>query len=100
MFVFLVQLENLQDAAARLLQLRAGYRIAHGSGRQAPKRGKRFVKTDKERAFALEERGVGHPLMLAEEAVFFENGGMDFVAERLVLLKSGRRIHGVAAVFS
>lgn len=94
LFVFLVELENLEDARAGVLEQIAfggGMGLAGGDG---AKRGERLVEAREQIAFAVEELGSEGALVLAEEAVFLERALVKLVTELLVLLQGLGWRHG------
>lgn len=100
MFVFLVELQNLQNFRAGLLELFAGFRIAGGGGGHGAECAERFVKADEEGAFAIEQRGVGRALVLAQVVVLREHGGVNFFTEGLMGGEGGDLAHGWEVVWA
>src|SRR5688572_6814285 len=86
LFVLLVELENLQDPRARLLEQVARLRFLGVAGGHGAQRGERGVEFGEELAFAFDEFRGERALVLAEETVLLERALVQLVTKLLVLL--------------
>jgi len=103
LLVFAVEMEDLHDARAGLLDRRAvgprrrscaligGRDGRNAGGLQGSEAG---VEPGQQEALAIEQRSVRHPLVLFEETVLLERELVKLVAKLLVLLKRFRWRHG------
>lgn len=64
LFVFFVELENLEDAGAGVFELGADLGIAGGAGGEGAEGGERGIQFFEHLAFALEKIGAGGALVL------------------------------------
>lgn len=88
-FVFLVELQYLQNAAAGVFELLAGGAFANRRrGNLAQGHQDMFEPLD-ELAFAPQQPGFGRALVLAEETVLLQRKLVEFLTECLMLLQMG-----------
>ena len=100
LFVFFVELENLQNAGAGVFELSPGFGIPGRRGGEGAESGERLVELLEQGAFAREKIRAGGPLVLAEESVLFQRTLVDGVAKTVVGLERFGLGHGVEAVLA
>lgn len=93
MLVLFVELEDLENPCAGVLEQIAGFRFAHASCRNGAERGERLVQFAQQLLFAIYEFAREWPLVLSEEAIFLQGALMEFITELLVLMQSFGRSH-------
>ena len=90
LLVFLVELENLENAGAGALQQVACIRIADTARRHGAQGLERGIELFHERALALDHLGGRRKLVLAEKTIFLERALVQLVTKLLVLLQGFR----------
>jgi len=94
LFIFLIQLKNLENAAADFL---AKLQLFSAGGRLrliGPEGSQALIEPLQELAFALEQRGRRHGLLLLEVAIFIMRELVKFSADLEVREESGLIGHG------
>lgn len=93
LLVLLVELENLEDAGARVLEQVACLGLADTAGRNVAQIGERLVEFAEERALPFDHLGGKGALVLPEETVFLERALVQFVTELVMLVQGFGRSH-------
>jgi len=94
LLVLLVELENLENPRACVLEQIPRLGFAYPPGGYGAEGVERLVEASQQRAFALDEFGRKRALVLAEKTVLLERALVDLVTELLVLLQGFGWSHG------
>ncbi len=87
LFVFLVELENLQNPTAYLFNQSPRFAAGFATGIAAAQRGQRLIQLFKQNALPVEQNGIGRAAVLLEMAVFFECELIKLVTNLLMFLQ-------------
>lgn len=93
MLVFFVELEDLENAGASVLEQITRLRFADTTGWNRPEGRQRLVEFDQQGALPIDQLRGQRTLVLAKKAIFFEGALVQLVTELLVLLQGFGRSH-------
>ena len=93
MLVLLVELKNLKNSGAGVLEQVARLGFADAAGWYRAQRGQRFVQLGQKIAFAVQEIVGERALMLTEKPILLQGTLVKFVTKLLVLMECFGRRH-------
>ena len=93
LFVFFVELENLENTAADFFHQGARFAAGFLAGVTGAQRSQGFVQLSEQRALAFDQRGVGGTAVLFELTIFLERELVKFVTDELMFLESFLSAH-------